>query len=29
LIQNIGAKEKEFEFILPTSISSMQKEGDL
>jgi putative toxin-antitoxin system antitoxin component (TIGR02293 family) len=25
LIQNIGAKEKEFEFILPTSISSMQK----
>ncbi|HRP90684.1 MAG TPA: DUF2384 domain-containing protein [Edaphocola sp.] len=25
MIQNIGAKEKEFEFILPTSISSMQK----
>lgn len=25
LIQNIGATEKEFEFILPTSISSMQK----
>ena len=25
LIENIGAKEKEFEFILPTSISSMQK----
>ncbi|MDD3004801.1 antitoxin Xre/MbcA/ParS toxin-binding domain-containing protein [Flavobacterium sp.] len=25
LIVNIGAKEKEFEFILPTSISSMQK----
>ena len=25
LIESIGAKEKEFEFILPTSISSMQK----
>lgn len=25
LIQSIGATEKEFEFILPTSISSMQK----
>lgn len=25
LIEYIGAKEKEFEFILPTSISSMQK----
>lgn len=25
LINNIGATEKEFEFILPTSISSMQK----
>lgn len=27
LITNLGAKEKEFEFILPTSISSMQKKS--
>lgn len=27
LIHNIGATEKEFEFILPTSISSMQKKS--
>lgn len=27
LISNLGAKEKEFEFILPTSISSMQKKS--
>lgn len=27
LLENIGATEKEFEFILPTSISSMQKKN--
>ena len=27
LIKNIGATEKEFEYILPTSISSMQKKA--